>query len=796
MRNRVFVVLFIVLLAALAVVPAFAQDTPAAVIQNDEGGPVVVRGQMNYTNPFFTMGVAQPIVILEDQAGFVIRDKGFLMPLASQVMGQFTSDFFTSPVSFSIALPQTPQGTLSDVDHDGVQETGVQIFTPAYWTNTFGDPFLEERDLYGGGWSTAYAGTHFHSEIGQEYEVNGGTYIVYAPDDQQGFPSGFGEDGLLFSDDDPIVTLPAGWTIVNMDTDPFTFDRSAEATIDLIEPENTALDDFSAMSYADAFDAMVDKFRTEYPFTELKGLDWDALSAEFRPRFEEADKNHDSDAYLLALQDFLWAIPDVHIGFGPGGAVLDQQFADATSGGLGFAMRDIEDDNGEPLGVEAFFVTPGGAAEAAGMQVGATILELGGQPVDEYVANTIAFSAPFSVEQNARLQKLRYATRSPLGTSVEVTFQNPGDSEPTTVDLTATDETASFSVSSFRFGAQPALLPVDFEILDSGYAYARINAFDDNEVLTVQLWERLMQTLNDNGIPGLIIDMRQNGGGSGFLADQMAAYLFNESHILGYGEQYDREKGEFYRDEDRPDVFYLPDESLRFSGPVAVLVGPNCVSACEFFSYAATLDGRSDAVGYYSTAGGGGSVQQFAMPEGQFPQMPIARSVTPEGDVVIEGVGVVPTVKVPVTLANLQNDLNGGDSVLDAAVSHLDGVLGITSAPAAEPTIVDGGTISVGESVDGEVAVGERVQYTLTADADETVSITVSDPDGAFDSYLRVYDTDGNLLGENDDIELGVQINSAIEGLELTAGQTIIIDVGTYDDSSSGAFTLTVEAAV
>ncbi len=71
----------------------------------------------------------------------------------------------------------------------------------------------------------------------------------------------------------------------------------------------------------------------------------------------------------------------------------------------------------------------------------------------------------------------------------------------------------------------------------------------------------------------------------------------------------------------------------------------------------------------------------------------------------------------------------------------------------------------------------------------------MTDPDGEFDSYLRVYDADGNLLAENDDIELGVTINSVIEGLELTAGQTIIIEVGTYDNSSAGAFTLSVEAA-
>ena len=44
---------------------------PLAEITNDEGGPVSITGIVSYTNPFFTMGVAAPVIILEDQAGFV-----------------------------------------------------------------------------------------------------------------------------------------------------------------------------------------------------------------------------------------------------------------------------------------------------------------------------------------------------------------------------------------------------------------------------------------------------------------------------------------------------------------------------------------------------------------------------------------------------------------------------------------------------------------------------------------------------------------------------------------------------
>ena len=258
---------------------AYAQEDspfPPAEIVNDEGGAVVVSGEVTYTNSFFTTGVAAPMVILEDQAGFVDRNENFVLPPESQTLGQITSDFYTSPFSYTIALPIEPQATLRDVDNDGEDDTGVMIYAIAYWTNTFGDPFLEERDLYGGGWSTAYASTRVSDNVSTRREIIGGKFLVYAPDDQQGFPNSFGEDGLLFTEDDPIVGLPQGYTVVNMDTDPFTFDRSAEPTIDLIEPKGAAMSDFSAMSYSDAFDAMIEKMRKEYAFTKYKNIDWDA----------------------------------------------------------------------------------------------------------------------------------------------------------------------------------------------------------------------------------------------------------------------------------------------------------------------------------------------------------------------------------------------------------------------------------------------------------------------------------------------------------------------------------------
>ncbi|MBI3958731.1 MAG: hypothetical protein HY328_07975 [Chloroflexi bacterium] len=768
--------LALALVASLTITPvSLAQDEPPppAEIVNDEGGPVSITGEVPYTNPFFTLGVAAPLVILEDQAGFVDRNERFLMPLASQTLGQITSDFFTSPFSYSIALPIEPQGSLRDVDQDETEEPGVQIFAIAYWTNTFGDPFLEERDLYGGGWSTAYASTRVSEDADTEREIVGGIFLLYAQDDTQGFPSGFGEDGLLFTEDDPIVTLPQGYTIVDMDTDPFTFDRSRHPVIDLIEPEGAALVDLSGESYPDAFNQFVDILAKEYAFTEYKEIDWEAKREEFLPLFQEAHDNQDSQAYLLALRDFAWSIPDGHVS----GPFLVDDFRFATAGGMGVAIRELDDGR-----VIANFVLEGSEAEDAGIVPGAEILAFNDIPIDAVIDEAVAWSAPFSTAHFERLQKLRYATRFAVGVeSVAVTFLDENDEE-TTVELAVTGERDSFNFSSFNVGRTDFELPVEYKLLEeSEYGYVKINSFADNDLLSVQLWERLMRTLNENGVQGLIVDMRQNSGGSGFLADQMAAYFFDEAHKLGNTGRYDKSRDEFYFDPRNEDVFYLPADELRYGGEVAVLIGPNCNSACEFFTYDMTIDNRAAVVGYYPTAGLGGSVKQIRLPENEQFQYTGGRAVDADGEIHIEGKGVPPTVAVPVNEETLLTD---DDVILDTAIAWLDEQLAIE--------IINGGDLLVGDEIEGELSPGVRVRYVLTVSEGDVLNILAASDE--MDMFLAIYDLADNQLLSNDDLDAET-LNAGWTELAIPADLTLIVEVSSAGDDETGLYTLTIEDA-
>jgi len=198
--------------------------------------------------------------------------------------------------------------------------------------------------------------------------------------------------------------------------------------------------------------------------------------------------------------------------------------------------------------------------------------------------------------------------------------------------------------------------------------YVKIYSFFDNDLLTIQLWERMITAMNDNQIPALIIDMRQNGGGSGFLADQMAAYFFNDPLEIGNGAAYDPSLGTFYSDRNRLSRYYLPPANLRYDGPIAVLVGPNCNSACEFFSYNMTLQDRAAIVGQYPTGGLGGGQKFFSMPDGLVLQFSAVRNMDANDNVIVEGTGVPLDVKVPVDEETVFAE---GDVILDYAIQYL-----------------------------------------------------------------------------------------------------------------------------
>ncbi len=622
------------------------EEATSPLLPRDE--PVLVSGTIPYTWPFFENTNIEPFILLEDQAGFVARDLDFEWPLESQTIGPVWT-IEEGLLGFSLSLPAEPNATLLDVDNNDQADTGVMIFAVAYWNNTWGHAFLEERD--GTGWSGAYASTRVNSD--RDGEIEGGTLLIWAPNDQQEFPTGFGEDNRLFTEDDPVAAVPAGYSFVDLDAEPFRVYKQAHLELELIEGD-FGLRDYSQMNYEDAWETLFERVSTEYPFTELKGIDWDALYAEVNPLIDSA--NSDDDFYR-ALRTFTYLIPDAHVGISFNTNVFFQEQA----GGFGLVLEELSDG-----GVIVEQVLLGYPGANAGIQVGAEILAWDGQPVAAALDAVVPYFSPFSNDSLKRVEQLNHLPRGPVGQPVEITFQNPGEPE-TTETLVADFEIDSLFAANPFYQTTAVAAPLQAQILpNTNIGYIRIDSFSDDPNMAGRLWIRALEEFNELGVQDLIIDLRLNGGGSAGLAYSMAEYLYDEEVHLWGSSSYNDLLGEF---EEPERYLTLEPQEFSFDGEVVLLISPYCISACEGFAYALTSTGRAIAIGHDATAGAFGAVGgQYKLPGDYDMQFPTVRSMTPDGMIVLEDLGVVPDIFVPVTYDEV---VNGIDVLLNAAIEAL-----------------------------------------------------------------------------------------------------------------------------
>lgn len=615
---------------------------PAAHAQDPGDGVSTITGSLVVTNPFVLEIISEPYVLLSDLSNFVKRDIDGDLPSFLQITGQLEGDLATA--TYTLPLPIAPQATTDDVDN-GEPGDGVQIYSIDLSANFVGDPFVQP--IEGGSWATSF--TSVDTAIGTN-EITGGRIVVWSPDDEQSFPSGFGDDGKLFTDDDPIESIPQGWTVVDLDQSPFEQVRDNSVDVAIKEGDG-GLKDLSELSYTEAFDALVDELRLRYPFTDYKHIDWDDIVSQIRPRIEEAEQENDAQAFQVAMMRFTVLIGDGHVSVDPNVDYLIAQYG----GGFGLSLG--QTDDGE---IVVAAVADGSSAADAGIKLGDEITSWDGKPAGEALADTnLIFSS--SSPHTTTLQQLALLARDETGAEVEVGYTTiDGDEE--TDRLEAQDDLEGLVAALGGPTFNPAEMPVTVKILDSGLGYIRVNTFADDAILMTHAWDWAIAQLNELGVAGLIVDVRGNSGGSGFLATYMAGSFYDDEFPLSEA---------YFADEDGQFVYngtatVMPN-GVEFEGQVAILIDQNCASACEDFSAAMAHDADHIIVGQYPSAGVMAGIYPWQLPDDLYFQAPLVY-YEDGGNVWLEGQGVQPTVDVPVTVASLTSD---DDVVLDAAVAAL-----------------------------------------------------------------------------------------------------------------------------
>jgi carboxyl-terminal processing protease len=458
--------------------------------------------------------------------------------------------------------------------------------------------------------------------------------------------------------------------------------------------------DLSARSWPDAFAALCADLAVRYPFTAWKGIDWRTRCAATAPRIAAAASHRDPAAYYGALREFVWSIPDGHVGL----AGDDLGLAGRETGG-DFGLRLVQLAGGR---VVASVVLPGGAAARAGLRYGAEILTWNGKPIGEALAATPVLWAdwPPSTAEARRAEQLRFLVRAPVGTTASIAYRPrggaasaagssaAGSSEaPRTVRLTAAsplpaaprraggttpEELAAGGPVAFNLREAFTGGAVEWRWLPAGAGYVRVK-YELPTLCQVDpsgQVRRAVASFLDRRAAGIVLDVRGNGGGLDLMVPRAIGFLVDAPGVYEVPGVFSPAAGRFL-----PAPAYtvrVVPMAPHFPGRVAVLIDGYTLSSGEGFPLA--LRGRP-GVAVFGFAGTGGffAIDQrlIRLPGGLAMVVPIGQSLDASGRIQIDSDaagrgGVAPDHLIPWTEATLDAVYRDHrDPVLEAAVAWL-----------------------------------------------------------------------------------------------------------------------------
>lgn len=222
------------------------------------------------------------------------------------------------------------------------------------------------------------------------------------------------------------------------------------------------------------------------------------------------------------------------------------------------------------------------------------------------------------------------------GTEVKITVLRDGEE----LELTATRDTIEVKT-------------VSYEMKENQIGYIRVSEFD---TVTYDQFKEALDDLENQGMQGLIVDLRNNPGGSLDTVTNMLRLLLPEGTIVSTKDKNGK------KDE------ITCDGTHEFKKPMAVLVNQYSASASEIFSGAVQDYGTAKIVGV--TTYGKGVVQQLMdLGDGTCLKVTIAEYYTPNGRS-INGKGVEPDVEVEY---QYDEENPKADNQLDQALSTVQG---------------------------------------------------------------------------------------------------------------------------
>jgi carboxyl-terminal processing protease len=388
----------------------------------------------------------------------------------------------------------------------------------------------------------------------------------------------------------------------------------------------------------EVFEKVWKEIRDHYYDPHFNGVDWDDVHRRYLP-LVDAVKN-DQDFYVLISQ-MTSELHDAHTRFSSPEQWKNFQRRQGIT--VGFSVDDVD---GKTVVTS---VIPQSNAARAGIEPGMVVLTVDGTPTAQRIAEIEKKRLPSSSERATRWFIYNRVFAGPLDTPVKIGLQRPN---------------GSIFEATFMRQIHSAAPEVTTHILPSGNVYIRFDGFQ--RPITKE-FRQALQKFRD--APGLIVDLRRNGGGELAVVLPIASYFFGKKTLFAKdstrtGKPLSSYVGLFKL----PLQLYVgrPGDQI-YSGPVAVLVDAHSASSSEVFAAGMQDTQRAKIFGSQSCGCVLGIAKPRVMKGGGVLEMSEVLWFSPKGRK-LEGTGIIPDQVVVPTMFDLQR---GRDAVLAEADKNL-----------------------------------------------------------------------------------------------------------------------------
>jgi len=389
------------------------------------------------------------------------------------------------------------------------------------------------------------------------------------------------------------------------------------------------------------FEKVWKEIRDHYYDPTFNGVNWDEIHARYRPRIEAA--NDEQEFYAL-MSEMAGELHDAHTRFNSPEQWKHYKKQQGVSSGIS-----VDDVDGKTV-VTA--VRRDSSAAQAGVEPGMVVFSIDGRPIAERVAEIETRRPPSSSERATRL--LSYGRL----------FAGPPDSE---MQLGVERADGSRFEVTLKRQIYSAAADVATDVLPSGNGYIRFDGFQP--AITKGFRQALERFRNT---PGLVIDLRRNGGGDLGVLLPIAGFFFDKKTLFAKdktrtGKPLSQFAGMFRL----PLELYVgkPGDQI-YSGPVVILVDARSASSSEVFAAGMQDSQRAKIVGSQSCGCVLGIAKPRVMKGGGVLEMSEVLWFSPKGRK-LEGTGIFPDKTVAPTLSDLQQKHDPAIEAADKALQQM-----------------------------------------------------------------------------------------------------------------------------